>query len=74
LKGLYQRARAGELADFTGISSPYELPESPEVEIRSDLLTVEASTALVLKALEQRGCPALNYSVSDGNQNRGHIQ
>ena len=56
LKGLYRRARSGELADFTGISSPYEPPESPEVEIRSDFLTVEESTVLVLKILEQRGC------------------
>ncbi len=55
-KGLYQRARSGELADFTGISSPYEPPDSPEVEICSDVLTVEDSTILVLKALEKRGC------------------
>ncbi len=50
-KGLYQRARSGELADFTGISSPYEPPESPEVEIRSDVLTVDESTMLVLATL-----------------------
>jgi adenylyl-sulfate kinase len=55
-KGLYQRARSGELADFTGISSPYEPPDSPEVEIHSDVLTVEDSAILVLKALEKRGC------------------
>jgi adenylylsulfate kinase len=70
LKGLYQRARSGELADFTGISSPYEPPESPEVEIRSDLLTVEASTALVLKALEQRKGRLLNFPGEWGRTRR----
>ena len=53
-KGLYRRARSGELSDFTGISSPYEPPERPEVEIRSDVLTVEESTSVVLRAVEQR--------------------
>lgn len=55
-KGLYKRARAGEIADFTGISSPYEPPDSPDVEVRSDVLTVDEGAMLVLKALEQRGC------------------
>lgn len=54
-KGLYRRARSGELVDFTGISSPYEPPENPEVEVLSDVLTVEESTTLVLEALEQCG-------------------
>ena len=54
-KSLYQKARAGKLPDFTGISSPYEAPESPELEIRTDLLTVEESAALVLKTLAAQG-------------------
>src|ERR1051325_3716849 len=53
-KGLYRRARANEIGDFTGISSPYEPPESPEVAVRSDLLTVEQCGALVLAAVQQR--------------------
>ncbi|MGH8246060.1 MAG: adenylyl-sulfate kinase [Gammaproteobacteria bacterium] len=36
-KGLYAKARAGKIADFTGISAPYEAPERPEVELRTDL-------------------------------------
>ena len=36
VKGLYRRARAGEIADFTGISSPYEKPEHPELEINTE--------------------------------------
>lgn len=54
-KGLYRRARSGEIVDFTGISSPYEPPENPEVEVRSDVLTVEESTTRVLEALKQYG-------------------
>jgi adenylylsulfate kinase len=41
VKGLYQKARAGLLADFTGISSPYEPPLAPEVELRTDAQNVE---------------------------------
>ncbi|MGA7212731.1 MAG: adenylyl-sulfate kinase [Terrimicrobiaceae bacterium] len=54
VKGLYQRARANEITDFTGISSAYEPPESPELEVRTDLLTVEASVALVFEAVKRR--------------------
>ncbi len=50
-KGLYKKARAGEIAQFTGISDPYEPPLSPELEIRTDQLTVDAASALVLDLL-----------------------
>jgi adenylylsulfate kinase len=36
-KGLYRRARAGEIANFTGIDAPYEAPDAPEIEVRTDL-------------------------------------
>jgi adenylylsulfate kinase len=54
VKGLYRRARANEIPEFTGISSAYEPPESPEVEVRTDLLTVEASVAVILDAVQRR--------------------
>lgn len=50
-KGLYRRARAGELAHFTGIDDPYEVPESPEIECRTDLESVEACAAKVVREL-----------------------
>jgi len=53
-KGLYRRARANEISDMTGISSTYEPPESPEVEVRTDILTVEASVSIILRAIEKR--------------------
>ena len=40
-KGLYKKARAGEIKNFTGISDPYEAPEHPELNIHTDQLTVE---------------------------------
>lgn len=49
VKGLYQRARAGQIPAFTGIDSPYEPPLAPEVVCRTHLETVEESTAKVLR-------------------------
>jgi len=53
-KGLYARARAGELANFTGIDDPYEVPESPEVEVRTDTETVAACVDRILAALAEQ--------------------
>jgi bifunctional enzyme CysN/CysC len=47
-KGLYKRARAGEIADFTGISAPYEAPDSPELTIDTALLSVDRCVAELL--------------------------
>jgi bifunctional enzyme CysN/CysC len=52
-KGLYRKARAGELANFTGIDSPYEPPEDPEICLDTTAQTVEESAAAVLSALEE---------------------
>lgn len=49
-KGLYARARNGQLPDFTGVSAPYETPLNPEVVVPTDRMTLEASVALVLAA------------------------
>ncbi len=55
VKGLYQRARVGEIKGFTGIDDPYEPPENPEVECRTDLEELSESVAKVLNKLEQLG-------------------
>jgi len=47
-KGLYARARTGELKEFTGISAPYEPPEKPDLELRTDLLSAAECCALLL--------------------------
>ncbi len=54
VKGLYRRARANEIPNFTGISSTYEPPETPDLEVRTDLLTVEESIDAVLAAVNAR--------------------
>jgi adenylylsulfate kinase len=54
-KGLYKKARAGEVKDFTGISAPYEEPLNPELTIDSSTLSVEESTRTILDYLEASG-------------------
>ncbi len=55
VKGLYKKARAGEIKQFTGIDDPYEPPLHPEVECKTDRETVEQCTAKVLAYLKQEG-------------------
>ncbi|MFM7696659.1 MAG: adenylyl-sulfate kinase [Vulcanococcus sp.] len=54
-KGLYAKARAGEIKDFTGISSPYEAPEAPELRVDTGSQTLEQSVELVLQHLRSAG-------------------
>jgi len=53
-KGLYRKARAGELPGFTGISSPYETPENPSVTIETTSLDVEACIEVLTAKFEER--------------------
>ena len=55
VKGLYKKARAGEIPLFTGIGSPYEAPERPELVINTHELSLEESVRKVLDLLLQRG-------------------
>ena len=55
VKGLYKKARAGELKNFTGIDSPYETPENPELHIDTTKLSAEAAAEAIVQALEARG-------------------
>lgn len=55
VKGLYKRARAGEIKNFTGISSPYEEPEYPELVVDTGALSLEDSVAKVVELLRERG-------------------
>jgi len=54
-KGLYKKARAGEIRNFTGIDDPYEAPEAPELVLHSDRMSLEEEVALLLEHMEQRG-------------------
>ncbi len=55
VKGLYRRARAGEIKEFTGVSAPYEEPVNASLVIDTDRMDVEQSTQLVLKLIAERG-------------------
>jgi len=54
-KGLYKKARAGEIKEFTGISAPYEEPLSPEIVVNTGELNLEQSVEKVIRFLEERG-------------------
>jgi adenylyl-sulfate kinase len=54
VKGLYRRARAGEIPSFTGLDDPYEPPLAPEVECRTDLETIAECADKVVEAVESR--------------------
>ena len=51
-KGLYKKARAGEIKEFTGISAPYEAPENAEIHIHSEKTSVEEAVVIITKYLE----------------------
>jgi len=53
VKGLYKRARAGEVKEFTGISSPYEAPEAAEITVNTNLLSLHESTQKIVRYLTE---------------------
>jgi adenylylsulfate kinase len=55
VKGLYQKARAGKIPEFTGISAPYEPPLRPELTLHTDAQSVEESVAQIVNFLTRRG-------------------
>ena len=60
VKGLYSRARKGEIKDFTGITSPFETPMNIDLEVRTDELSIEESVEKILKAI----LPKITYGLS----------
>jgi adenylyl-sulfate kinase len=55
VKGLYAKAFAGEIKEFTGVSDPYEAPESPELRVDTESMTPEESAELILGKLAELG-------------------
>ncbi|HZC29141.1 MAG TPA: adenylyl-sulfate kinase, partial [Gaiellaceae bacterium] len=53
-KGLYEKARRGELQNFTGVNDPYEQPQRPDIRIDSDVESPEASARRIVALLEER--------------------
>ena len=54
-KGVYKKARAGEISEFTGISAPYEEPENPEITVHTDRETIEEDVNKIISYLEKNG-------------------
>ena len=54
-KGLYKKARAGEIKHFTGIDDPYEAPDKPEITLRTDQNSIEESVVQIMEELAERG-------------------
>ena len=54
-KGLYRKALAGEIANFTGVSDPYEEPDDPEIMVETDRESIETSLATIVDGLEALG-------------------
>ena len=59
VKGLYKKARAGEIAEFTGVSSPYETPQTPELILNTGTLTLDVCVQQVIREITNRGVSAL---------------
>ncbi len=55
VKGLYKKAQAGEIANFTGVSDPYEAPTAPAVEVRTDRESLAESAAKIVETLRTLG-------------------
>lgn len=54
VKGLYKKAREGKIKNMTGISAPYEAPENPDIKIKTESLTVDESTKIIVDYLETK--------------------
>lgn len=54
VKGLYEKARSGEITQFTGIDDPYEAPQNPELEIDTTNITIDQAVEMVIEYLENR--------------------
>jgi adenylylsulfate kinase len=55
VKGLYKKARAGEIPEFTGVSAPYEAPESPELVLDTNVQSLQESVGVLIDHLEAKG-------------------
>jgi adenylyl-sulfate kinase len=70
VKGLYKKAIAGEIANFTGVSDPYEAPENPEILVRSDTETIAESAAKIIDHLEEYGLIGTAYHLASDVEKR----
>ena len=72
-KGLYKKARAGEIKGFTGIDDPYEEPTSPDLVLPTDRLSIAESVRMLVELLEERGVIAAGIPSRRWTDNAGPI-
>ena len=53
IKGLYKKAREGQIANFTGVTSPYEVPQNYDIAVDTSNITIEEAADIVIKKLEE---------------------
>jgi len=70
-KGLYKKARAGEIKNFTGIDDPYEEPSKPEIHLRTDQMTLEEEVTIVIDYLVDNGIIKREYYTRSEDQLNG---
>ena len=70
VKGIYKKARAGEISEFTGISSPYQVPENPELTVNTGTASLDACVQQVIEGIMNRGICALqpDSTLESGNK------
>lgn len=66
-KGLYRKARAGEIKNFTGIDDPYEAPAVPEIHLRTDEMTLEEEVSIIVDYLVEQGIIITNQYTRAGD-------
>ena len=76
-KGLYKKARAGEIKNFTGIDDPYEVPTKPEIHLKTDEMTVQQEVSIIIDYLITNGIISRShYTRADdqaGRRDRRHV-
>lgn len=70
-KGLWQRARKGEIKEFTGVSAPYEEPEAAEIIVDTDRYTLGECAEQIIRCMEQQGIVPYGPARAQGNQTTG---
>ena len=70
-KGLYKKARAGQIKNFTGIDAPYEAPANPEIHLRTDEMTLEQEVSIVIDYLVDNGIIRRGYFTRTADQADG---
>ena len=74
VKGLYKKARAGEIAEFTGVSSPYETPQTPELILNTGTLTLDDCVQEVMREITNRGVSAFKTHSTIDLENNENAQ